>query len=209
MGRCEIDGLRGGRGPQCAGLRRRVFPHLPKSTSAWSFNRHRERTNRLHGKARRILIERDLKTELIRQIRPIDEIAVFDFRDPVRAPTRIANRDAGFSGKRGFGAENGWDGDRSAVGNQSRSLRCGDPHAGAAVTSRAAADEDSIEMPGAIFLDDFHKRPKQQSIVAPIAGKTFFDHDPPVNRQRERRGIGGGFKNQDGRHGKRLAKNLV
>jgi len=64
-------------------------------------------------------------------------------------------------------------------------------------------------MPGAVFLDDFRKRPEQQGIVAAIAGETFFDHDPPVNRQRERRGIGGGLENQDGRHASRLTGNPI
>lgn len=209
MRRREVDRLRGFRGPQRARLWRGVFPDLPNSTSAGFLKRDRERTNRLHGKGCGIHIERDLKADLIRQARAIDEIAVFDFRDPVRAPTRIPYGDAGFSGKCRFGGENGWDGDGSAVGNQSCALCGGDPDAGTAITSRATTDEDGIKMPRAVFLDDFRQRPEQQSIVAAIAGETFFDHDLPVNRQRKRRGISGSLENQDGRHGRRLTRNLV
>lgn len=154
-------------------------------------------------------IKSSLETRLIGQSRAVDEFTIVDFRNPVGAATSIPNRDARHPGKRGFSAENGWYCDRLAAGDKTRSLGGGNSNAGSAVATGAAADENYVKIFGAIFLNDFAKWAKQQGVVAAVAGETPLDHNPSVNRQRDGRGVGGGFEDQDGRHGSRLTRNGI
>ena len=129
--------------------------------------------------------------------------------NPVRTPTGIADSETAFPRKSGLSGENRWNRDGFASSHKGGALSGSDADTGSAVTSRAAADQNRIEMVRPVGSDDFRQRLEQQGIVTSVAGETFFQNDRAVHSKSQRGGIGGSFKDQDRRHASRLVENAI